>query len=182
MRLLWAERAEAELGGLLRRGAEADAAYLRAALAFRETPLRNRREADRRILAPARRACGMASNDAEEALDRVLQEPHFTPLGSRSHDALAEQALTFTTYLRRLTQSITTLAPLGPDTPQTRHRLEALATRMERIAKPTATPQETREPQDRPVLVDVAEEQLQRMERQTRVLERTAATLPPPTA
>ncbi len=85
------------------------------------------------MLAPARRACGLASNDAEEALDRVMQEPHFRSRGAGSK--LAEQALTVTTYLRRLTQSVTTLAPLVPDT----RRLDLLAARLEGLARGEVT-------------------------------------------
>jgi uncharacterized membrane protein YccC len=177
MRLLWPERAETELAHLLRRGAQADAAYMRAMLRFWSATSKDRRIAERTLLAPARRACGLASNDAEEAVDRVLQEPSFT---SRTHNSLGEQALTFTTYLRRLTQSITTLALFVRDTPANLARLETVVNRLDRIANSEALIEERVADFNsaRPVLVDVAEDQIQRMERQSFVLERTAAALP----
>jgi len=174
MRLLWPERAEEELGRLLRRGATADAAYLRAMLRFWDSPANAKRNAEREILAPARRACGLASNDAEEAVDRVMQEPQFGALAS--HELrLRREALTFATYLRRLTQSITTLAVVGRDTPLTHTRLERVAERMERIAsggRAEAVKQDN--PTAGLALVNVAEEQMQRIERQVGVLERAA--------
>ena len=185
MRLLWPERAPQELAHLFRRGASADAAYLHATLKFWSVSASARRTADRQILAPARRACGLASNDAEEAVDRILQEPAFTRFtpGSGESRQLAEQSLTFTTYLRRLTQSITTLASLGRCTPTTRARLQSLATRLQQIAtakpispKPTGPTRPTLvDPTD---AIDATEQQLLRIERQVGILERTAATLP----
>ena len=177
MRLLWPERAETELAHLLRRGAQADAAYMRAMLRFWSATSKDRRIAERTLLAPARRACGLASNDAEEAVDRVLQEPSFT---GRTRNSLGQQALTFTTYLRRLTQSITTLALFVRDTPANLARLETVVSRLERIAN-SEPPIEERTADfnsAKPVLVDVAEDQIQRMERQSLILERTAAALP----
>jgi uncharacterized membrane protein YccC len=177
MRLLWPERAEDELGGLLRRGAAADTAYLRATLAFWDTPPKDRRRAERIILAPARRACGLASNDAEEAVDRVMQEPQFGRLGA-GELKLRNEALTFATYLRRLTQSITTLAVVGRSTPLTQARLQRAAERMACIAAGNpATGIDEANPTAGLALVNVAEEQLQRVERQVGILERTAAGL-----
>jgi uncharacterized membrane protein YccC len=177
MRLLWPERAVDELAHLLRRGAQADATYIRAMLQFWSATPKERTTAERTLLAPARRACGLASNDAEEAVDRVLQEPSFT---GRTENLLGEQALTFTTYLRRLTQSVTTLALFVRDTPATVARLEDIIHRLDRIANSEEMPEErvANLTTARPVLVDVAEEQIQRMERQSLVLERTAAALP----
>jgi uncharacterized membrane protein YccC len=176
MRLVWPERAEVELGGLLRRGAAADAAYLRAMLRFWEKPADHRARAEREILAPARRACGLASNDAEEAVDRVMQEPRFGSL-SASELRLRNDALTFATYLRRLTQSITTLAAVGRPTPLTQARLERVAGRMERIAQANGVAVPAPENSGVLALVNVAEEQIQRIERQAGILERTAAQL-----
>ena len=175
MRLLWPERAEEELSRLLRRGAAADAAYLRAMLRFWESADKDKRRAERQILAPARRACGLASNDAEEAVDRVMQEPQF---GSLATDELQlrNEALTFATYLRRLTQSITTLAVVGRLTPATQSRLTRMAERMERIAHGTeAVDIEESNPAAGLALINVAEEQMQRVERQVGILERTSA-------
>ena len=169
MRLLWPERAEAELAALLRRGVAAESAYLRAVAAFLSK--RDRKTAEREILAPARRACGLASNDAEEALDRVMQEPHFVHRGGAG--AAAEQALTVTTYLRRLTQSGTTLASLGSDAAVLPERLGRLAARLEGLSRGEVAGG-LRESASA-VTGDAAEEQIERMERQTGVLERTMA-------
>ena len=177
MRLLWPERAEVELGRLLRRGAAADAAYLRAMLCFWESGDRDRRHAERHILAPARRACGLASNDAEEAVDRVMQEPQFGRLAP-AELRLRNEALTFATYLRRLTQSITTLAVVGRPAPLTQTRLERVAERMERIASGNeAAWKEEANPTTGLALVNVAEEQMLRVERQVGILEKSAAGL-----
>ncbi len=169
MRLLWPERAEVELTALLRRGALAEGAYLRAVAAFLTVPPAGRKAAERELLAPARRACGLASNDAEEAVDRVMQEPHF--VGARRLGTIEEQALTFTTYLRRLTQSVTTLAPLGSNAPGLLRRLEGLAERMEGVGRGEVVA--VAGGAVGPVLVDAMEEQVQRIERQTGVLEKT---------
>jgi hypothetical protein len=177
MRLLWPERAEAELNRLLRRGAAADAAYLRAMLRFWDASPKEKPAAERQVLAPARRACGLASNDAEEAVDRVMQEPQFGGLAA-AELRLRNEALTFATYLRRLTQSITTLAVVGRNTPQTHTRLQRAAERMERIAAGEAAAGEAAEnPTAGLALGNVAEAQMQRVERQVGILERTAAAL-----
>lgn len=175
MRLLWPERAEEELGGLLRRGAAADGAYLRAMLRFWETAPRQRLAAERQILAPARRACGLASNDAEEAVDRVMQEPQFGRLAADKL-RLRNEALSFATYLRRLTQSITTLAVVGHETPRMQARLARVAERMEGVATGNIL-HVAEEEATGPVLVTVAEEQMRRIERQAGILEKTAQGL-----
>jgi hypothetical protein len=177
MRLLWPERAEEELGGLLRRGAAADAAYLRALLRFWESPEMHKRKSEREVLAVARRACGLASNDAEEAVDRVMQEPQF----GRLDDAelrLRNESLRFSTYLRRLTQSITTLAVVGRATPLTQARLERAAERMEGVAAGSVMAGQRKEnPAAGLALVNVAEEQMQRVERQVGILEKAVEGL-----
>jgi uncharacterized membrane protein YccC len=175
MRLLWPERAEEELGRLLRRGAEADAEYLRALLRFWEMP--EKRRAEREVLAVARRACGLASNDAEEALDRVMQEPQFGRLAAEEL-RLRTEALTFATYLRRLTQSVTTLAVVGRPTPLTEARLKRAADRMDAVAVGAGAALRLEEnPTAGLALVNVAEEQMQRVERQVGILEKAAAGL-----
>jgi uncharacterized membrane protein YccC len=181
MRLLWPERAERELAGLLVRCADAEAGYVRALLAYWATPAAERRLAERTVLAAARRACGLASNDAEEAADRIVQEPRFARLDPQER-ILREEALTFTTYLRRLTQTITTLALVGRPTAATLRRVTFIGQRLGHISSRStlpvsAIPSEAEEEAAGPVRVDVAEEQLQRMERQARVLERSAAAL-----
>ena len=118
MLLLWPQRESVQLPRLLARAAAADAAYLRAMLKFWQCPagdIQARTLTERNILAPARRACGLASNDAEDSLDRALLE-HSIPLrGTPAQDRFNHDALTFTTYIRRLTQSITTLAVIAAD-------------------------------------------------------------------
>ena len=173
MRLLWPERAEQELAHLLRRGVQAHAKYLRATIAFWRSP--TRREAERNILAPARRACGLASNDAEEAVDRVMQEPGFA-VTSPTHITLRNEALTFATYLRRLTQSITTLAAVGHDIPAVHQRLERVAARLETLAVSGVLPADSADRTQ--AATDLIEEQVQRIERQAGILERAANLLP----
>jgi uncharacterized membrane protein YccC len=190
MRLLWPEREQLEMNRLLVRGAHADAEYVRAMLGFwsavgNASTETARINADRTLLAPARRACGLAINDAEEALDRIMLEPQ-VPL---SKGREWEPALTFVTYLRRMTRAVTTLASLGCDDDDLRSRAERVALRMERLAdsmnaaleqKASSLPAET-EPVDSPVAPlgedTPAEHQLRRLERQAGVLERTAKIL-----
>jgi uncharacterized membrane protein YccC len=188
MRLLWPEREQAEMKRLLARGARADAEYVRAMLGFWSavggTPSGNSRvDADRRLLAPARRACGLAINDAEEALDRIMLEPR-VPL---SQGESWEAALTFITYLRRMTRAVTTLAAVGQQEAELRSRAEKVAARLERLG------QEMNATLDRPSVHlnaigddasqasvredSPAEHQLRRLERQAGVLERTASAL-----
>jgi uncharacterized membrane protein YccC len=177
MRLLWPERAELELGGLLRRGAAADGAYLRALLQFWGSEKGQRRRAEREVLAVARRACGLASNDAEEAVDRVMQEPQFGALSAQEL-RLRNDSLRFATYLRRLTQSVTTLAVVGRATPSTLTRLERAAARMEAVAAgiPAAT-ERVLDSTAGLALVNLAEEQMQRVERQVGILEKAGEGL-----
>ena len=177
MRLLWPERADAELTGLLRRGAAADAAYLRAMLRFWEAPAEEKKRVEREVLAAARRACGLASNDAEEAVDRVMQEPQFGRM-AEAELRLRNESLTFATYLRRLTQSITTLAVVGRATPLTHARLERAAARMERVSLGLpAISRDEENPAAGLALVNVAEEQMQRVERQVGILEKAGEIL-----
>ena len=176
MRGLWPEREQRELDHLLLAGARAVAAYVRAVLRLWQEPTPERR----RLLAQARRACGLASNAAEETLDRLLLQPSFGRQPSRE----ISQALTFTTYLRRLTQSVTAVASLGqpPSGPAGGNpsRLGAFADRLEALhLAPLPTGQE-RPPADlRPEASKdpaegVGEWQMRRIERQIAVLERAA--------
>ena len=185
MLLFWPERESVQLPGLLARAVAADAAYLRAMLKFWTCPagdIAARTLAEREILAPARRACGLATNDAEDSLDRALLE-HTIPLHSGpTHERLNHDALTFTTYLRRLTQSITTLAILASEAPPSTVTIEALATRLDAvstalIAKTSATytaPESIPSQTSNPTL---AAQQMARLERQVGVLERSAADI-----
>jgi uncharacterized membrane protein YccC len=181
MRLLWPERERVELERLLARGALADAAYVRAMVGYwqaldAKASEESRVRAQRSLLAPARRACGLAINDAEEMLDRLVLEPRV------GQSARWEEALTFATYLRRMTRAVTTLAALGTYKSASVVRVEAVTKRLETVGAALlegaslsqiaadATPQTTD-------ATDVSEYQMRRMERQVGVLERTAAQL-----
>lgn len=180
MRLFWPESERIELGRLLSQGAAADAAHIRAMLRFWNTSATERIVADREILAPARRLCGLALNDAEETLDRLFLEPRVPLRIGETNAAGLEEALTFVTYLRRLTRAVTTLAVIGPSPQRAVQRAEAVAQRLEALSaalvaeKPSISPQP-----DAPVpsteLDDLGEQQLRRMERQAGILERVAA-------
>jgi len=193
MLLLWPERESLQIPGLLSRAAAANANYLRAVLTFWQTSIgrtqQARIEAERTLLAPARRLCGLAANDAEETLDHALLE-HAIPLNPAraSTERLNRGALTFTTYLRRLTQTITTLAALAeiptdstsPSAELTTliddyaQRLDAVSTALDKHATLSASDHPSR-PLDN--------EQLRRLDRQVTILERTAndlAAIPQP--
>jgi uncharacterized membrane protein YccC len=193
MRLLWPEREQAEMKRLLARGALADAEYVRAMLDFWSSVGSSRSDtgrvdADRRLLAPARRACGLAINDAEEALDRIMLEPR-VPL---SQGERWEASLTFVTYLRRMTRAVTTLAAIGNNEDDLRVRAEKIAARMEKLGKTMntnleqhgASPVASLELNEKQSTAastagedTPAEHQLRRLERQAGVLERTAFAL-----
>jgi uncharacterized membrane protein YccC len=174
MRVLWPEREQIELGRLLGRGAAADAAYVRAMLRFWATSEAARAAAERDVLAPARRSCGLSINDAEETLDRLMLEPRV------SRASRWEEALTFVTYLRRLTRAVTTLAVVGVGSLPAVERMEAVAGRLDRVSSALLGEGEVR-PVDDPANATtgdgggVAEQQMRRMERQVGVLERAAA-------
>lgn len=184
MRLLWPQNFSIELARLLSRCACASTAYVRAVLLFWNTPPERRRIAERTVLAPARRSCGLSSQDAEEALDRVLLEPF-----GNSPLLQTESALTFTTYVRRFVACTTTLASVGTSDPRTVSRLKALTQRLDAIggtlAHEPSSPCNAPEgvsgtPYHGPLLVNpssLAEQMLQRMERQIGVLERAAASI-----
>ena len=189
MRLLWPENFSTELARLLSRCSCAGAGYVRAVLEFWNMAPEKRRSAERTLLAPARRACGLSSQDAEEALDRVLLEPHFGSAPSIQ----TESALTFATFYRRFVACLTTLASVGSGDPRTVSRLQNISRRIDALGTKLAQesdaplaepcgPQGTPPPvtQPGPVLVNpssLAEQMLQRMERQAAVLERAATSI-----
>jgi uncharacterized membrane protein YccC len=190
MRLLWPQSLNVELARLLGRCASTASAYLRATLQFWAAKADERASADRRFLAPARRACGLASQDAEEALDRALLDQAVGPVSLGRRAPAAESALAFTTYTRRFTQCLTTLASVGKPTSATIARLNKLIVRLDAIASTLTTP--TQQPvspagpwalNPGPSSFDpaspLAEQMLQRMERQAGVLERATGALHP---
>jgi len=178
MLFLWPEFESLQLPRLLARCAAANAAYLRAMIAFWHTSPTgqpNRMQAERTLLAPARRLCGLAVNQAEETLDHALLEPNLPLIATRDRAAqLNRSALTFTTFLRRLTQTITTVAAIGTPTPSAVDNISHLAERLDAVAKALEahtlpTPATTN--------ASPPDEQLVRIERQVSVLERTAVEL-----
>jgi len=180
MRLLWPEREQLELGRLLGRGAKADAAYLRAMLKFWQIEPAGRRLAERQMIAPARRLSGLAINDAEESLDRMMLEPGFGRK-STSGDIQAE-ALTFVTYLRRLMRVATTLTIVGSGGERTAARVAAIVDRMEAMGSALMGEGAAAVAASSPAEIEAAgstveEQQMRRMERQVGVLERAAAEL-----
>ena len=207
MRALWPEREHLALGKLLARAADADAAYLRATLRYWDVlrvnsaksdaaRLEQRRLAEREVLAPARRAGGLASNDAEESLDRLMQEPGLASLvgSSRSRDVsnlAQDHALTFVTYLRRLRQSATTLAVVAKWDAAIVSELRQFAGRLDAVGAglrsggmylPTDSVAAEGAPEgdggpDSEMESDIALHQLRRMRRQVGILERAAVGL-----
>ena len=192
MRLLWPQNPSQELNRLLSRSARAVAAYLRAVPLFLSTPAAERNSAERKLLAPARRACGLTSQDAEEALDRVLLEPGLPLLGEALSSAQTrihtESALTFTTYIRRFTQCLTTLAAVGTSDARTTARLanltlrfDALCVVLDRKSDCASTPASDPAPVPAPGAAydptSLAEQMLQRMERQAGILKRATTTI-----
>jgi len=185
MLLLWPQRESVQLPRLLARAAAADAAYLRAMLKFWECPagdIQARTLAERKVLAPARRACGLASNDAEDSLDRALLE-HSIPLrGTAAQDRFNHDALTFTTYIRRLTQSITTLAIIAVDYEQFTPTVSMLADRLAAVSTTLTKPTPHTPPLPEVPLISrpnptLADQQLTRIERQVAVLENAATDI-----
>jgi len=187
MLLLWPERESLQLPGMLARCATAEANYLRATLAFwrvtKDKP-EGRIAAERSLLAPARRHCGLTTTDAEETLDHALLE-HAIPLNPERArtEHLNRAALTFTSYLRRLTQTITTLAAMG-DAPsgapsQLPEVVRSFAQRLDAVARNVQWGVTDEAPPDLEVqgALSVASEQLSRMDRQVSVLERAASDI-----
>jgi uncharacterized membrane protein YccC len=142
-----------------------------------------------RVLAEARRATGLAHNDTEESLERLLAETWPRRV------SFAEFATAFVTYLRRFAQSVTTLASLEGEREwkqslaiQSRLRLvEKRLAFLERIidnAVPAGTEVEPWPEPDshsmHPVLVPQehsGERQMQRLERQVEILHRQLRSL-----
>ncbi len=183
MQLLWREKHGDQMARLLRAGAIAEAHYLNATLQVWNRTVGRQGDG----LALRRRACGLASNAAEEYLDRLLLEPYF---GRKRGSAETERALSFTTQLRRLTRTITVLAehadPRGLVQSNAVGRVEALAERLCALGTVGAVPEagpgigalsracSVLEPSSPEGAQGVTERQLARMERQVEVLEGSA--------
>jgi uncharacterized membrane protein YccC len=170
----------------LRASLAADRRYL-AQLAESWRTASPARSRSSRPLANARRSAGLAHNDTEESLDRLLAESW--PRRRR----FAQFVAAFVTYLRRFAQSVTTLTALDGEfdwkqssTVQSRldlldHRLTWLEEQTVAGAKPLPDPwpqpgihdlQPAIPPQDHP-----GERQLERLERQAEILHRQLNSL-----
>jgi uncharacterized membrane protein YccC len=136
-----------------------------------------------RLLANARRAAGLAHNDAEESLKRLLSESWARPR------PLGRFATTFVAYLRRFAQGLTTLTTLEGEwdwkqSATVQEKLALLANRLDWLEDRSATgndvsmppwPEASESPRsshDHP-----GERQLERLERQTSVLHKQLLSL-----
>jgi uncharacterized membrane protein YccC len=169
-------------------------AFLRASLSADRLYLKQLAEAWRtdsplsRQIAAARRGAGLAHNDTEESLQRMLAEswPRRLPF--------AQFATAFVTYLRRFAQSITTLTTLQGESewkqsPPVQSRLALLQQRLQwletqfDVLKPAdASPWPELINTDSlrsliPADIHPGERQLERMERQAEILRRQLSSL-----
>jgi uncharacterized membrane protein YccC len=173
--LLWTESEHLRLGAILSRSAAANAAYLSALRRYWTAPQEEKLDADREILSPARRQAGLANNESEEALERLMMEGTQAPAGA----VRTEHGLAFATYSRRLTQGVTSVALLHP-TPPNREWMDFvddLRNRLHRIAGLLGS--EDVEPAQPRATLPPGEEQGQgvRLRRQVEVLEKSALGL-----
>jgi uncharacterized membrane protein YccC len=116
VKLLWTESEHLRLREILARSGQANAAYLAAMRRYWSTPKAEKEAANVDILAPARRHAGLANNESEEALERLMMEGAQNPAAS----VRTEHALAFATYSRRLMLGMVSVAlvhpvPPGPD-------------------------------------------------------------------
>jgi uncharacterized membrane protein YccC len=172
VRLLWTESEHFRLGSILARSAAANAAYLSALRRYWEASPAERPEVERDVLSLARRRVGLANNESEEALERLMMESTPPPAGAIN----AEQALAFATYSRRLTQSVTTVAILHATAPNPLWEpfVEDLHSRLERTAA-LLRGEDVAPAQPRAALLpDEQQGQGVRLRRQVEVLERSA--------
>jgi uncharacterized membrane protein YccC len=174
VKLLWTESEHMRLGAILARSASANEAYLAAMRQY--WTVKEKANADRDILSPARRQAGLANTESEEALERLMmegtQEP---PAATRT-----EHALAFATYSRRFTQGVTTVALLHPTSPNPEWTdfVDHLRARLSTIAGLLAGG-EAAQPQQPRLNLPPGEEQGQgtRLRRQVEVLERSTLGL-----
>lgn len=167
---------------ILRASLAADRNYLMQLAASWKSRSRSSRN-----LANARRAAGLAHNDSEESLERLIAEswPRRQPF--------AQFATAFVTYLRRFAQSVTTLTTLDGEwewkqSPAIQNRLELLERRLVWLEQHTCQaaaeePGDWPEPHIRTVVSAASgqenpgELQLERLERQTVILRRELQAL-----
>jgi uncharacterized membrane protein YccC len=169
----------------LRASIAADRRYLAQLAATWNDPAQGRSRATR-LLANTRRAAGLAHNDTEESLERLLAEswPRRRPF--------AQFVAAFVTYLRRFAQSVTTLAALDGEwewkqSTAVQARIALLDRRMqwleEQIASASDPVTAWPEAQDIDLQPSAAgeshpgERQLARLERQAEVLHRQLKSL-----
>jgi uncharacterized membrane protein YccC len=164
--LLWPSREQAHLPDQLAKALRAHADYLAAALGG----------ADDVTLQSARRGCGLASNNAEASLQRLLGEPRRRP-----HEGV-EPAMTIVTCLRRLAGAAAAISLLPPAIRQAAAgRLEALtawagaslqaiADDISASARPVPPLPALTMPEEQPPGQNVIDSELGRIERQVEVL------------
>jgi uncharacterized membrane protein YccC len=174
VKLLWTESEHLRLGEILARSGEANAAYLAAMRRYWSAPQEEKPAASEDILAPARRHAGLANNESEEALERLMMEGTQSPAAS----VRTEHALAFATYSRRLTQGVVTVALLHAVPPSLEWAafVDELQDRLHRIARLLRGERvELAKTQPR-ALLPSGEEQSQaaRLRRQVEVLEKSA--------
>jgi uncharacterized membrane protein YccC len=187
MSLLWPAWERDRFGLQLQRSLEANRRYIDALIAAWKLPGAITPGAQQN-LALARRGIGLAHNDSEDSLDRLVLEPALPGTASRRAASHAmEPAIAFVAYLRRFAQSITTLAATPADdawkrSPQVQQRLAVmrigLASLSARLKDPLANDSVSlADPSQSKVMAALdprhpGERQLMRMERQLTVLDR----------
>jgi uncharacterized membrane protein YccC len=140
-----------------------------------------------RLLANARRAAGLAHNDTEESLERLLAESW------RHRLPFAQFVAAFVTYLRRFAQGVTTLTALDGEwewkqSIAVQGRLELLDRRLAWLEEQTgAGESRPSSPWPEPGILELqaaippqehpGERQLERLERQAEILQRQLASL-----
>jgi uncharacterized membrane protein YccC len=180
VKLLWTESEHLRLREILARSGQANAAYLAAMRRYWSTPKAEKAAANVDILAPARRHAGLANNESEEALERLMMEGTQNPAAS----VRTEHALAFATYSRRLMQGMVSVALVHavPPAPEWVPFVVDLEDRLHRIAGLLRGEHvELGKPQPQ-ALLPVGEEQSQatRLRQQVDVLERSAQGIGPP--
>ena len=174
-KLLWTESEHLHLADILARSASANATYLAATRRYWSASLAMKAADSREILASARRAAGLANTESEEALERLMMENNRAP-GSAVR---LEHALSFATYARRLTQSITTVALLHPLQPGSdwEHFVDDLGARLRHTV--ALLQGEQKQPSASRATLPLGEEQgmAVRLRRQVEVLEKSALIL-----